>query len=103
MLGKITNAKAEKILLKAYNEAAKKMSSGIIEAFNIAWEKAGKSFESEGYMKAYDKMFRAVIQQLLDKETLKKGYRIVVKDSVLLFKKTANGLKPTWFYDIIKK
>lgn len=103
MFEKITNAKAEKILFKVYNKAAVKMNSGLIEAFNIAWEKAGKSFDSDAYIKAYDKMFRAVIQQLLDKETLKKGYRIVVKDSVLLFKKTANGLIPTWFYDIIKK
>ena len=103
MLGKITNTKAEKILLKAYNEAAKKMNSGLIEAFNIAWEKAGKSFDSDAYLKAYDKMFRAVLQPLLDKRTLKKGYRIVARDCVLLFKQTANGLIPTWIYDIIKK
>lgn len=95
---------AEKVLCDAYNEAAEKMNSGAIETFNKNWENSGKEFGTDEYNESYYKLFRSVMQPIVERMTKLLPFAIKIKKEVCLLKPIENGRYVVqWMYDIKKK
>ncbi len=86
------------ILYAAYNKAADVMNDGLIEYFNDVWDASGKEPGTDEYDEEYFKLFRSVMQPIVDKSL--KGVlnvHVQLKDSVLVFGKDG---KAKWLYEM---
>lgn len=85
------------ILYTAYNKACDVVNSGLINYFNVVWEDSGKEPGTDEYDAEYFKMFRNVMQPMVD-DMLKGVLNISVKLKDTVFE-IRDG-KGVWLYEI---